>query len=103
MVQQIYSRRHIHDIATLGGMLVCAAVAKVLKTLLGHSRCVQAKSANACHADGVAHGCFQGISAFVQSSHANRTMSPDSRKSRSIAVYGAIPHATCHMQAHQFL
>ena len=53
MVQQIYSRRQIHDVATLGGMLICAAVAKVLKTLLRHSRCVHAEPAND---DDASHG-----------------------------------------------
>ena len=77
-MQQIYSRRQIHDVATLGGMLVCAAVAKVLKTLLRHSRCIHPKIANMCHADDAGHGCPLGeASAPVQSSHADRAMSSE--------------------------
>ena len=91
MVQQIYSRRQIHDVATLGGMLICAAVAKVLKTLLRHSRCVHAEPAND---DGdAAHGWLsEKALAPVQSSHAGRTVSSDSRIAKSIIEYGAIPY-----------
>ena len=60
MAQQIYSRRQIHDVAMLGGMLVCAAAAKVLKTLLRHSRSVHPKPANVHHANNAAHGCLSG-------------------------------------------
>lgn len=39
LVQVTYSRRQLHDAWTLAGMIVCAAVAKLLKAATQHSRC----------------------------------------------------------------
>lgn len=38
IMQVIYSRRQLHDVLTLMGMVVCAALAKFLKAALRHSR-----------------------------------------------------------------
>ena len=37
-VQVIYSRRQLHDVTILMGMVICAAAAKALKALLKHTR-----------------------------------------------------------------